>query len=341
MGFFKKHNLASISILIADNDIEMSRVLSHALKRMGFKHIHHVKSGADAIRIMQQNVIDILITEWSMQNTDGIELTRYLRRSDQSPNRSLPLIMLTARAERQDVEAARDVGITEFVVKPYNSRTIFDRIKQVIDNPRGFVITPSYVGPDRRRRLRSDADGSDRRHIKPKPVATPNINDDYYTPKIVPPDFGIKKRIGITDSITSIITQEVLEEAQKAIDESKDESLTWIRNDIKAVDACYDRLSKKEGMDVVDQLKELLLSIKSRTGTFGFQNASDSAQIIYRFVRNDFMPGNPQHILVLLKSIQALKVLLSDSIQGKDTSTGLVLIHELQSLVAKFQQSGS
>jgi len=339
MAIPPKHTLADIRVLIADNDHQMATVLSHLLKRMGFTKVLHARNGKEAIGFIIKQAIDIVITDWQMPHTDGIELTRFIR-SDESPNRSLPIIMLTARAEKNDVEASRDAGITEFLVKPYTSKTLFNRIQQLVDNPREFVIAPGFVGPTRRRRVEASAAAKNRRTITPKVVtSTVGISLSDGVPKILSPDFVLKKRIGIKESLSTIITTAVLDEAQKAIDTLKDESLGWIKEDLKAVESFYSQLKTYPNIGIVETLKSLLLSIKSRAGTFGYKNASDAAQIVYRFMRNDFMVGNDQHMVVLLKNIQALKVLLGNSAQGKDEAEGKMLLQGLQAMAAKFQQS--
>ena len=60
--------------------------------------------------------------------------------------------MMTGHAERAEVEAARDAGVTEFLLKPLTLRAMVDRLEAAIQRPRAFIRAPSYFGPDRRRR---------------------------------------------------------------------------------------------------------------------------------------------------------------------------------------------
>ncbi|HAC59422.1 MAG TPA: hypothetical protein DCF73_13860 [Rhodobiaceae bacterium] len=74
----------------------------------------------------------------------------------------VPIIMVSGHTDIASVERARDIGISEFLSKPISARGLYERLIQVLDRPRQFVETPTYRGPDRRRRDRP-FEGEDRR----------------------------------------------------------------------------------------------------------------------------------------------------------------------------------
>jgi CheY-like chemotaxis protein len=102
-----------------------------------------------------------------MAPMDGLALTRFLRTSPASPDPFLPIIMITGFADRERVHAARDAGVTEFLVKPISAAALFSRIYSIIANPRPFVRIGGYFGPDRRRRV--DTFGIDERRQRNQP----------------------------------------------------------------------------------------------------------------------------------------------------------------------------
>ena len=75
----------------------------------------------------------------------------------------MPVTATPATDERARVEAARDAGVTEFLLKPLVPRAVVDRLEAVIRRPRAFVRAPDYFGPDRRRRDDPAYDGPRRR----------------------------------------------------------------------------------------------------------------------------------------------------------------------------------
>jgi DNA-binding response OmpR family regulator len=71
--------------------------------------------------------------------------------------------MLTGHTEKQRVTAARDAGITEFLAKPISAKALYQRIVNVVANPRPFIKTKTYFGPDRRRAVSNSYVGPERR----------------------------------------------------------------------------------------------------------------------------------------------------------------------------------
>ena len=106
---------------------------------------------------------DIVITDWAMPIFDGLELTRMIRQPGANANPFVPIIMLTGHSEKKHVMAARDAGITEFLAKPLSAKALYERILNVVMNPRPFVRTKTYFGPDRRRGVVSNYTGPERR----------------------------------------------------------------------------------------------------------------------------------------------------------------------------------
>ena len=332
----QKDALKGVKILIADADKYMARVLKQNLLAMGFGHVLKVDNGRDAELALKARSFDILVTEWSMPNMDGIELVSQLRHDDHSPSRALPIIMLTGRGERSDVEAARDSGITEFVVKPFSSQTLFSRLEQLVDFPRGFVLSPGYVGPDRRRKSACPLGGIERRKTVPTPVNTGALEEDYYTPRLILPDHAIKRKIALGEPLRNIITPEVLEKAQEAIEAMRDESLAWIKEDVAQLETAYKGIDSGN-MNAMKDLKAAALSIKSRAGTFGYHLTSEVARLLYRFVSTSYNAANLQHNMVVLKHVEALKVIFAGDLTGQDVTVGEELTKDLELLVFKYR----
>jgi DNA-binding response OmpR family regulator len=83
---------------------------------------------------------------------DGLTFTKKVRTDPNSPNPYVPIIMLTGHTETARVMEARDAGINMFLAKPISVKALSERLALMIDNPARFVRTPTYFGPDRRRK---------------------------------------------------------------------------------------------------------------------------------------------------------------------------------------------
>lgn len=149
MGFkFEK-----LSILIVEDTAPMQKLVSSVLDALGVGRIYTADEGAKGFTKFCEVNPDIVITDWHMLPMSGIELVDKIRRDDQSPNKTVPIIMMTGYSALPRVAQARDKGTTEFLVKPFSANDLARRIAYVINKPRDFIDTGQYFGPDRRRRV--------------------------------------------------------------------------------------------------------------------------------------------------------------------------------------------
>jgi DNA-binding response OmpR family regulator len=86
-----------------------------------------------------------------------------IRQPGANANPYVPIIMLTGHSEKKRVIAARDAGVTEFLAKPISAKALYQRILNIVVNPRPFIKSKSYFGPDRRRTVAVNYTGPERR----------------------------------------------------------------------------------------------------------------------------------------------------------------------------------
>ncbi len=154
--------LSSVSVLVIDDSQSMRELLKTILRELGVGKIVQATDGADGIVALRDHKPDLVFVDWMMSPLDGYDFVKLVRTAPDSPNRTIPIVMLTGHTEIQRVRAARDVGVTEFLAKPVSARSVAQRIESIIHRDRPFVQTKSFFGPDRRRK--SDSfDGPERR----------------------------------------------------------------------------------------------------------------------------------------------------------------------------------
>ena len=156
------YKFENLSILVIDDTLPMRKIIAAVLQTLGIGKIYQASDGNEGFRMFVKQNPDIVITDWHMPNANGLDLVNMIRNSAISPNRTVPIIMITGYNAHQRVSTARDKGITEFLVKPFTADQIAKRIAYVINKPRDFVKNYQYFGPDRRRTSLSYA-GPDRR----------------------------------------------------------------------------------------------------------------------------------------------------------------------------------
>lgn len=145
------YNLDNVTVLIVEDNLPILELTKSILQTFGIRRVFSATNGKDAFKVFCEEIPDIVITDMVMKPVNGIELTRKIRTDSRSPDPYVPIILITAFSEKTRILEARDEGVTEFLVKPFNARDLYRRIAQVIENPRKFVRAKSFFGPDRRR----------------------------------------------------------------------------------------------------------------------------------------------------------------------------------------------
>lgn len=130
----------------------MQSLLGDILRGFGAKDVIAVRNTDAAWAELEGRAVDLMLVDWMVGPLDGRAFIREVRKSRSERLRLVPVIMITGHSERYRVEQARDAGANEFLTLPLAPMTLFDRIVSLIDQPRPFVRTRTYFGPDRRRR---------------------------------------------------------------------------------------------------------------------------------------------------------------------------------------------
>lgn len=142
----------NLSVLIVDDNAHMRSMLLQVVKSTGIERIYFASDGAEALKTLREHGVDILITDMAMEPMDGIELVKRIRKTQDGPNRMIPVLMITGHMTLARIQEARDAGVNEFVAKPITVKTVLGRLEAIIERPRDFIDAPGYFGPDRRRR---------------------------------------------------------------------------------------------------------------------------------------------------------------------------------------------
>ncbi len=169
--------LSPFKILVAEPNDLMCRVTRQLLMMLGARRLITVSDSETAKAYLRQGDIDFILSEWYLYTSDGVDLVRWLR-SQNSDIRFTPFIMVTSQTRMQNVLMARNLGITEFVAKPFSANSLFTRIKEVIERPHPFVSSRKYFGPDRRRRAKPTDEGGDRRKKEALLIDGRSLNQD-------------------------------------------------------------------------------------------------------------------------------------------------------------------
>ena len=159
MGYRLEH----LRILIVDDNAHIRQLLRTILHAVGIINIDIAEDGVLGFEAFCRLKYDLVFTDYQMEPLSGIDLTDLIRTSKKSPNPYTPIIMISAYSDESRVQKARDHGVTEFLAKPFTVERLLSRLEKVIEEPRPFVKTDTYFGPDRRRKQDPTYGGPERR----------------------------------------------------------------------------------------------------------------------------------------------------------------------------------
>lgn len=121
----------SIKILIVDDFATMRKVIRNLLKQSGYENIVEAEDGVNALKILKSQKIDFVVSDWNMPNMSGLELLKAVRADEDL--KALPFLMVTAEALQENVVAAVKAGVSNYIVKPFTSETLDEKIKKIME----------------------------------------------------------------------------------------------------------------------------------------------------------------------------------------------------------------
>jgi two-component system chemotaxis response regulator CheY len=143
-------NLGNLVILVADGSSYFSMLVHGMLRGFGTSKVIQVRDAVDALRIMSNQHIDVLICDAKLPPHGGQALARAIRRKPDNEHRTIPILMMSADTREATIKRARDAGANMVVAKPLSPLNLYDRLAWIALTPRQFVDCPNYFGPDRR-----------------------------------------------------------------------------------------------------------------------------------------------------------------------------------------------
>ncbi len=118
-------------ILVVDDDENMRRIIRDVLKQIGFTNIVEADDGTTALGVLEKQNIDLILADWNMPKMSGLELLKAVR--GDASLKDTPFLMVTAEAQREKVLEAVQVGVTNYIVKPFTADTLKEKLPKILD----------------------------------------------------------------------------------------------------------------------------------------------------------------------------------------------------------------
>jgi len=120
----------NMNVLIVDDYKTMLRILRNLLKQLNFNNVDEATDGTMAMEVLGQKDFGLVISDWNMEPMTGIQLLRLVRADDKLKH--LPFVMITAESKSENVIAAKEAGVSNYIVKPFNAATLRSKLVSVL-----------------------------------------------------------------------------------------------------------------------------------------------------------------------------------------------------------------
>lgn len=120
----------NMNVLIVDDYSTMLRIIRNLLKQIGFINVDEAMDGQAALQKVKAKPYGLIISDWNMEPMTGLDLLKSIRTSDDG-YKNTPFIMVTAESKTENVIAAKQAGVNNYIVKPFNAETLKDKITAV------------------------------------------------------------------------------------------------------------------------------------------------------------------------------------------------------------------
>jgi two-component system chemotaxis response regulator CheY len=120
----------SLPILIVDDYKTMLRIIRNLLKQLNLENVQEATDGSSALKMLRDGTFGLVISDWNMEPMTGLQLLKEVRAD--AKLKTLPFIMITAESKTENVVAAKEAGVSNYIVKPFNAETLRQKLVTVL-----------------------------------------------------------------------------------------------------------------------------------------------------------------------------------------------------------------
>lgn len=121
----------SLKFLVVDDFATMRRIVRNLLKELGFTNVEEAEDGAVALTKLRQGGFEVVVSDWNMPNMDGLTLLQAVRADAEL--KSLPFLLITAEAKKENIAAAVQAGASSCIAKPFTAATLQDKLDKIFE----------------------------------------------------------------------------------------------------------------------------------------------------------------------------------------------------------------
>lgn len=345
--------LERISILLVEDNAFVRGTFEDVLRYFKVEQITMSANGEEAIAHLKDMKRshrpgpDIILSDLIMAPIDGHLLLRWVRTSKDSPNRFVPFVMVSGAADREHVAEARDLGVSEFLAKPFSAQSVYTHLAQVIYRPRPFIATQEYFGPDRRRGAAGrPPGGDDNRRENDDHVTTVYSAEKVSKAKNVSDVWcfrlpnSLKDKAGGAGAGNEIpqLPAGVLEQAEESLERAVLDFTEWATEYLQNLSALCDDAMKNESKRVLQfaEINGLAHELRGQGGTFGYPLISVFGKSLYDSTQEG-CPLTDNQVEIIKSHIDAMRAVIREKIAGDGGEVGKEIVESLQQAIRRYE----
>lgn len=344
-------NLSLLSVLVIEDTSFIRLLVVSVLRALGIESVHTAENGAEAIKLIKERAktlpdgtppFDLVVCDLLMPEVDGFLFLRYVRSSPESPDRFMPVAMLSGAADSNFVAKCRDLGSNEFIAKPFSTQAVWERLMQIVYKPRRFVLGGGYFGPDRRRL--SKPVENERRIKKPEEIQVVRTNTKKI--RLDSTDvlyFEFTNRLagkvgGQPSGEMPRLDMEVLGKVEEKIQEMSGDYSNWVTDEIAKLDEALHKL-KEPGANLrslIARINRGAHEMRGQGGIFGYPLITEFSKSLFLSTNKNVQVISPNEYELLKAHIDAIKVVIAERVEGDGGETGRALLAGIAAAIKKY-----
>jgi two-component system, chemotaxis family, chemotaxis protein CheY len=120
---------SGIDVLVVDDAATMRRIVKGLLRELGIKNMREAENGSTALDELRKKKADLVVSDWNMPVMNGLDLLRAIRQDNDL--KSTPVLMVTAEARKENIIEALQAGVSNYIVKPFNAKTLEEKLNKI------------------------------------------------------------------------------------------------------------------------------------------------------------------------------------------------------------------
>lgn len=346
-----------LCVLVVDDNSFMRNLLSTTIKAFGIMDVLTESDGASAIERLKLSLtdpiaasmgtVDIILSDFLMPGVDGNLFLRWIRTGNGVPDRFVPFLMVSGAADKFVVEQSRDAGVTEFLAKPFSAQTVADRLLQIINYPRQYVLATGYFGPDRRRAALPVEEDRRITQASQIQVVKPNSHERELRNDVRAIYFRssnrIRHKIGAKNFSEPLYFDPlIVQAAEKRIQALVGDYADWVKKYISSMTASEAALSpdpesRQSNKKHIANINRIAHELRGQSGTFDYPLITKLSKSLYEATSDPDRQITGDRKNLIDAHIDAIRTVFKNRITGDGGEVGLAVLHDIEVAVHKYR----